>query len=51
MTEYEAEKIVHDILEAALLNALDLQDEGRAAQIETAAKIVFTKYYNNEKDA
>ena len=40
MKRFKAEQIIHDVVEAAYLNALDI-DESKAAEIHKAAEIVF----------
>jgi hypothetical protein len=40
MDRIEAEQIINDIIEGAILNALDRGDEGLALQIETAAAML-----------
>jgi len=40
MDRIEAEQIINDIIERAILNAIDRGDEGLALQIETAAAML-----------
>jgi len=40
MDRIESEQIINDIIEGAILNALDRGDEGLALQIETAAAML-----------